>query len=691
MRAISEEHVGLGNGRIRSRGFRSTVGSSLAAALLLSVLVGSCVPPPPEPVVGARMDPTLAGGFFSMPWPNDIRKAPDGTLDLSGLPGVDPLPGETPDFLRSLLPGIVSEIGSSLTGFGVNTAIYFDFDLGISESKLPKPAASTEPYSRVMLLDLDHPGERAPVVVDQLTAADRNRPNDLLSVLPYPGHPLRESNRYAVALFDGLETPEGQRFLPSPLIAALDGPWDPGSGVSEQDWNALRAQRDEVRSVASSTTDWSADDLLAFTVFTTQDVRGDVTAVADAVEARPAPAMSVDSQSACAPDPRAGGTSTSVLTGTIDLTRWQAGPYPYYEDGGAIEVGTDGLAVAQGTFAAEFSARVPCGEAPAGGWPFITYIDGSGGGWNLDATTLPFSYEGYAIAQIAPVYGVDRGVTVTPLMQSLGINSPQEASRFTFYNFFNPESVRTNTIQQTGENLELIAAMENWSLDGTALGTTGAVTVDPTRGVAAGHSQGSQSLPMVAASRPSLAAVVSSVSSGGLYHTLAHLRGNRELLGTLTGDATVLDELNPIVQVGQMMVEAGDGLNFPSDTNYLGYAGTADTCSPFENTRYFAGSTGLPIFYGSTPVSVYGAPALDPPRVSLPAQGNVDGRTRVAVELPGGHFVAFDQPSVTNSFLADVAAGATPTVPVGSFTTGYWSSLNCAGTRWDDPPTLFGR
>ncbi len=495
-----------------------------------------------------------------------------------------------------------------------------------------------------------------------------------------------------MALLDGLRPSSGAPSLPAPLIDDLDGPWSPDSGFDEATWSTLRAQRDEIRSVLETTTDWNGDDLIAFAAYTTQDVGGDVRAVAAAVDAAAPPQLQITQQSACGPDARAGGTDTATLRGTVALTRWQAGTYPYHDAGGEIVVDASGAAQPQGTFDAEFSAKVPCGEPPPGGWPMLTFINGSGGTWDIDANALPFGYQGYVVAQIAPLYGVDRDVTPSPLMVQLGITSASDVSRATFYNFFNPDAARTNPIQQAGEHLQLFDAVAALQLDGTTVGASGTVTVDGDTAVIAGHSQGAQTLPIVASVRPDLAGVVSSAGSGGLYHTLSHNTENRELLGLLTGDAEALDELNPIVQVAQTMLEGGDGLNFDNSTDYLAYNGRDDLCVPFENSRYFAGATELPINYRTEPVvSLYGDPGVDPATTSLPVQGNVGGRTRVQVELPGGHFVAFDQLGVTAGFLAEVAAGVTPTVPDAGYTFGGYSSQNCPGPRWDVPPTRFAR
>jgi hypothetical protein len=661
----------------------------VATAVVLAITAVACTAPQPQKGPKLEMDPSLAGGFFSMPWPNDVRKTSTGALDLEGLPGVELLPGEASTPLRSMFPAIIDEIAESTDSFGVNTATYFRASAALNTDDLPSPSASTAASSPVLLMDLDHLGTRAPVIVDLQRAADRNRPSNTLAVLPYPGHPLEPSTRYAVAVTTGIRGTNGKALAPASLIGRLDQPWSAATGVDQLTWDDLRAQRDEVRGVLEDTTSWAADDLAAFTVFTTQEVGRDLQAVAATIDANPAPTVDVTGQAPCGPDGNAGGQSTANLIGTVALHHWQEGTYPYLDlgSGGEIVVDGSGSAVPQGDFAAEFTARVPCGEPPANGWPLLTFIDGTGGTFDIGSSSLPLSYQGYLIVSISPTYGAGRGVPLTPLMEQLGM-SP---SQFAFYNFFNPDSIRANTIQQTGENLELIKAWEHVSLPGGPFGASGAVTIDPDTVVISGQSQGAQTLSMVSAARPGLAAVVSSVGSGGLYHTISHNAGNRRLLGQFSGDAAALDELNPIVQVAQTFLEGGDGVNFPSNTHQLSYAGHDDTCSTFENTRYFAGATSLGLWYQSAPTSVYGDPALDPPTVALPAQGNAAGLTRVALELDGGHYVAYDHLNVTDAFLADVASGTTPVVPDDGFAPGWMSSLNCPGVRWDVPPTRFGR
>lgn len=187
--------------------------------------------------------------------------------------------------------------------------------------------------------------------------------------------------------------------------------------------------------------------------------------------------------------------------------------------------------------------------------------------------------------------------------------------------------------------------------------------------------------------------VISAAGGGGMMRNVVHgtfnRTFNRTFLGQLSGDADVLDELNPIVQLSQAMLDGGDGFNYQSTTNYLQYHGRND-CVP-EYGRYSAGATGLPVVYWFEPEGTYGDRALEPVRTQLPVQGNVGGKTRVALERPGGHFVGYDQLVANQHFLDDLAAGLVPTIRDEDLVVGPSSTQTCAGDRWDVPPVLFGR
>lgn len=611
------------------------------------------------------MEPGLGGGFFSLPWPNAARVTTRGSLDLKGLPGAGYTLTEDRQRLGPLLaPHIVGLAGQAVSGFGTNSAVYFQATVPLDRSSLPTPEGSLTPSASVQLIDTST-GERAPVLVAAREHGDRYRPDHLVSVLPYPGHPLRPSTQYAVMVFGGVRSSSGETLRPAGLLDDLDGPWD-GRGTPTV-WNQLRLQRREVGALVGAFTSWDPARLVAFTVFRTQDVRREMGAVARSIRSSPAPVTRLVVRQKCPVGSAAAARdATALLVGTIELARWQDGDAPYLWDGGDIVVDRAGRAVRQGTALVPLTVRVPCGAPPPDGWPVVAFVNGTGAGTDLAGVDAPpFGAPGWVVAEIPPSFGRGRddvtGVTRWVLEQ-LGVDTPLRRAGLLFYNLLNPRAARTNPIQQAADHLGLLMAAARLQIAASDIGSSYDVRVDRSIRVAAGHSQGAQTLPLVANADPTITGVVSSAGSGGQYHTVSHLIQQRNEIGLLAGDVSALDELNPLVQVVQTLTEAGDGINYPSSQHYLNIAGRDDTCVAFETARHLAGGLGLGIANRQAPASMYGSPQLDPPTVALPARGNANGATRVSVELPGGHFVAYDHTDLADHFLADLATRDTPTI-----------------------------
>ena len=167
--------------------------------------------------------------------------------------------------------------------------MYFRFTGELDAASVPFLAeGSLQPRSTVLLLDLDDPtAAPVPILVDYKPAGTPRRPSHLLTVLPYPGHPLRPSTRYGAAVFNGLRDADGFRLAPSPTLEALDGPAP--VGVPSETWAALRQDRDDVIEAVSNRTLWRPAELVAFAAFTTQATTSEMEAIAAAVAALPAP------------------------------------------------------------------------------------------------------------------------------------------------------------------------------------------------------------------------------------------------------------------------------------------------------------------------------------------------------------------------------------------------------------------
>jgi hypothetical protein len=614
-----------------------------------------------------RFDPTLAGGFFDAPWPSDTRLHADGSIDLTGFPGRD-----------IAIADLVLGRGEAATfGFGTNSAVHFRASGAIDPATLPLAAeASVVPRSTAVLLDLDDPtADPVPLLADVKAEGTALRPSNLVTLLPYPGHPLRPSTRYAAAIFSGVLDTAGDRLAPSPLLEALDGPAP--TGVDPATWMALREDRADTIEAVRARTLWHPSELVAFTAFTTQDPTSEMAAVADAVAALPQPEV-VSRQPATAPC-AAGGTSRS--TGRVALPVWQAGPRPFLNEGGGIVVGADGRAVQQGVelgtsgTGVVLDIAIPCGPAPADGWPVLFWIAGTGGAARATPTELGTNVP-YAVFSVAPLYSGDRIVPAPP---------PFDTGDFLFYNHLNPLAARTNQLQQAADVLYLERLTHAFT---TAPGEAGGGVegrFDTSTVVVGGHSQGAGTVPMtLAVAPPNVVGGVMSAAGAGLYHSIVHRADVRALvdglLGAMPGE---IDMFHPYPHVLQTFAEVGDPANYASavTADVVLTSGLQDGCTSVETATHLARSLDIPIANPQARRPLFGPEGLahlpgyaspfEPPIVTTPVSQNLPGgRTGVVVQIDTGHFGARHYPAIARSFVDSIAAGGPvaidpgPTPPV---------------------------
>ena len=627
------------------------VRAGIIAMVVVVLSASACTPPDAGGGTGTNqvtvgMNAAWSGGFFSLPWPNAIRKKANGTLDLFGIPSGD-------NIAISALAGVASD---TVKDYGTGSAVYLQMSGAIDTATLPTPSASTLATSPVMLIDLAHPSERIPVVA-RIETPDKYRPANLLSLLPYPGFPLRSDADYAAVVTTGVHDATGAPLVAAPLISELDQPFFFGKARSESDWNALRSQRDAVRTALGTATSWAPSDLVGFTVFHTQDSQKELRAMAAAVADYPVtmPTWTVTT-------PCGGSASRAILSGGLQLPMYQVGGFPYRSGGGAVAIGADGKAVQQGTRTVLVGVGVPCATAPAGGWAIQTYIAGTGG--SVDAMGS-FSNTSTAalIGSIAPLYSYE------------GYGNVYD--RNLFYNVLNPEAARTNPLQQSANNLVLFKMLEQLSLPASLASTPTAVTTNPAIEIVTGHSQGAQTVALVTSMKPGVDAIVSSASVSGLYNSTSYRSDVRLQFQSIIGDSTDLDIRNPLNQMLEMVMNAADPANYPTTGHWLNFAGKQDGCVPLESSRNLAGSQHLAVVnpqWGS----IFGDGALDPVGANMPVSGNYLGTTRASVEADGGHNVALGNKAIVNTFLDGVVAGVTPVVD-GTVNVGPGDSC---GPRW---------
>lgn len=619
----------------------------------------------PSPAVGATsvlFDPTLAGGFFDAPWPSDTRLQPDGSIDLEGFPGRASTP----------IADLVLGRGEDATvGFGPNSAVYFRASGELDPASVPTLTETTvQPRSVVTLLDLDDPtAAPVPLLVDYEPTGTPRRPSHLLTLLPYPGHPLRPDTRYVAAVFNGLLDASGARLAPSPTLEALEGPAP--AGVPAETWADLGQDHEDATGAIRDRTLWHPSELVAFTTFTTQAATAEMGALADAVAALPQPEV-LSHQPATTPCTE-GGVSRS--TARLGLPVWQAGTRPFLEAGGGVVVGDDGVAVQQGVELGSsgqgvlLDIAVPCGPAPAGGWPVLVWVGGTG----AVARAAPINELGpnlpYAVFSIAPLYSGDRLVP--------GVPAPFDTPDFQFFNQINPLAARTNALQQAADVLYLERLLRAFEVPAGGSGADG--RLDPATVVLGGHSQGATTLPLTLAHAPSnVRGSYLSASGAGLYHSVVQRGDIRELVdGLLGAEEGELDIFHPYPQVLQTFAEPADPANYAAaiTADVVLYAGLQDGCTSIEVSTHLATAMGVPIANPQTRRPLYGLQALvdagyespfEPAVVTTPVSQNLPGgRTGVVVQVDSGHFGARTYPAIGRSFVDSIAVGGPAVVDPG--------------------------
>jgi hypothetical protein len=435
---------------------------------------------------------------------------------------------------------------------------------------------------------------------------------------------------------------------------------------------------------------WHPSELVAFTTFTTQDTTSEMTALAAAVAALPQPQVA-SRQPATAPC-TAGAVSHS--TGRLPLPVWQAGVRPFQSDGGGIVVGADGRAVQQGVELGTsgqgvlVDVAIPCGPAPAHGWPVLLWVDGTGG----SARATPINQLGpnlpYAVFSIAPLYSGDRLVPAAP---------PLNTSDFEFYNYLNPLAGRTNQLQQAADVLYLERLTHAFTLSPGEAGLGVDGRFDTATVVVAGHSQGAGTVPLtLAVAPPNVKGGFMSSAGGGLYHSVVHRGDVRALVDGVLGAAPgEIDMFHPYPQVLQTFAEVGDPTNYASaiTQDVVLYAGLRDGCTSIETATQLAEALGVPIANPQSRRPLFGPEVLahigylspfEPGLVTAPVSRNLPGgRTGVEVQVDAGHFGASSYPAIGRSFIDSIASGGPVVVDPGA-TPPVAPGTQCA--RFDPPP-----
>ena len=589
-----------------------------------------------------------ADDYYALPFPNDLHRKADGTLDLTGFP------------TNSLIVEQYRMVAQTLDGFGLNSAMSSRFSDAIDPSTLPYPTGSLADGASVYLVNIDasspNNGKRTPIIADFRTDQTNTIKGNRLVVRPYPGFGLDDATTYALVITDRIKDMAGAAVVADSDFAALRGGGGDATAhaIYQPMFDAVGA--DEAKHVVSAS------------VFTTQHATLAAPAIRSAIFDTPAPVAANIAN---------GGSNATytIWTGTYVAPNFQTGTPPYTNDGGEIQIGSDGKAVVQLMENMRFAMTVPSGPKPAAGWPICVYAHGTGGDWMSfidDGTGPRLAAQGIATISTDQVLHGPR--------DPAGLD-PDIA----FFNYANPYAARDNALQ---------GAADAWSQERLAFGlgfsdgNGGTVSVDPTKLMFFGHSQGGLTGPPFVAFEPAVKGAVLSGTGGILYLSILTKTQPIDIptiAVSLVRDQP-LDEDNPTLALAQTWIERSDGANYaryfqrepqtlPDGTqlqprNIFQSEGFTDTYAPNPTIEAFATAMGGDQVMTDSTMPVTGlmmrnsmtlAPAVTNNR------GSVTGVLAQYTMAPGsdGHFVVFEVPAAMKqaaSFLGTLAATGQATV-----------------------------
>ena len=559
--------------------------------------------------------------FYDLPFPNDLRRHADGSLDLARFPAKTPI-----------VESYRAAVEATLDGFGLNETAYARFSGPLDATSLPSVEDSLKEGASVYLVELAT-NKRTPVIVHTGADARGTIGANWLSARPFPGYSLEEGSTYALIITDRVLDATGEAVEKSDKFVA-------GDKLTAY----LAAHPDDVVSAA---------------VFTTQHATQIVPAIQKAVAALPQPV---------ATDVAIIKNSVfELITGKYDAPNFQVGTVPYSVTGGQIVVGADGLAMVQRTENLRFAMTTPLTPMPADGWPLVLYQHGTGGDWQSfidDGTASRLTAQGLAVISMDQVLH--------------GPRNPGGDPEVAFFNVNNPNAIRDNIMQGTADAFSQLRLAQGFAIPDGA----NTIKIDPTKVYFFGHSQGSETGPGFVAFEPTLKGAVLSGCAGLVY--LAVIYKTSPAINTAV-EALIRDEPYdedaPTLALLQTWMEHSEPNNYArlmvrepvaglAPRNIFQTEGFTDTYAPNPGIEAFATAIGGDLVQTANikpleGVTLRGGVTLAPPFT--------DNRAPVTAVLAqynqkagsDGHFVVFDIAAAqqqSSQFLGTLAATGHATV-----------------------------
>lgn len=526
------------------------------AWILPSLLFTACPNPPPPP---AAQPVTISfsaprGGVippeFRLPYPNELWRRNDGTLNLSSFRGVPNLLGA----------GALAEAEGE---FGNNSGIYLHFEGQVDLSSLPTPEETLAPQSPIFVAELlpnGTLGERRPLLIDSRERGSNLRPERTIALMPIFGLGFRPSSTYVAVITSAIKGADGTPASPDTDFAAIraeGAPQDPELAAAD----ALYEPAFSALTQAGLT----REEIVWATVFRAGDPVAATLAIGDFVFAGgngvPAPVLS--QPFAPAGDPG----NILVFRGQYETPRLQEGTPPFSQPpDGQILFDANGDPIVQAIDPVDVVVTIPDQNPPNGGWPIVIYNHGTGGAADSFVDNGdPTGVASQLAAQGFAVVGIDQPFHGARAIPGFDVN-------LVTFNPFNIGSTRENVRQALADNVQLLRILEA----GVVLDRNGQqVPLDASNLFFMGHSQGALSGPPLLAWADQFGKFKAAVLSGpsgsislAITDRIIPLPNGtdeeaRALVATLFGeDVEDVDEFHPTLNLVQQIIERNDPLNY---------------------------------------------------------------------------------------------------------------------------------
>jgi hypothetical protein len=454
-------------------------------------------------------DMTAPATFYDFPYPSDLRLNAHGGPDLTGFPLAS---GAVPP---TLLPGAMEH-----PGFPQQPVAWFRFDAALPELEVDAVIAA-DVASSLLLVDVD-PNSPARGTLYPTTAhvhpADDYVVANVLTVGSYPGIVLDGDRTYAFVVKRDLGDAAGQPLgVPLPMVLLAGGQTPPGAKGA--DAAALYAPLWETL----DTLGVARAEVAAATVFRVGDVVQENFDLSEKVLA--AHDVTIDD---LALDPDDGATHPRFceLHGTVVLPQFQKGEPPFNTEG-LFERDADGGLVEQRTEVAPIAINLPKGPMPAGGYPLVVYIHGSGGVSTqvVDRGTIT-EVDGMETKGEGPAHVLaEHGIATVGMAMPLNPERVPTAGPYDYINQVNLGAFASTFRQGVFEQRLLIEALESFEIEPALVEDCEGVSLpagetayhfDMEHLMLQGQSMGGQYANLVGAVEPRIQALVPT-GAGGMW------------------------------------------------------------------------------------------------------------------------------------------------------------------------------